>query len=108
MEADLNVCVDDGRTTRGEAQRTSSFLILHPVVFTLVNPCLDMNDPTSTPRQIVPGRLQTSPTTPTSDSPPKGSQMSPTSPWKKRVSTACLACKKSKRKVGPLRLILVV
>ncbi|KAG2010734.1 hypothetical protein GB937_007703 [Aspergillus fischeri] len=57
-----------------------------------------MNDPTSTPRQIVPGRLQTSPTSPTSDSSPKGSQTSPTSPWKKRVSTACLACKKSKRK----------
>jgi hypothetical protein len=57
-----------------------------------------MNDPTSTPRQIVPGRLQTSPTSPTSDSSPKGSQVSPTSPWKKRVSTACLACKKSKRK----------
>ncbi|KAF7172564.1 hypothetical protein CNMCM5623_004745 [Aspergillus felis] len=57
-----------------------------------------MNDPTSTPRQIVPGRLQTSPTSPTSDSNPQGSQVSPTSPWKKRVSTACLACKKSKRK----------
>ncbi|KAH1331480.1 hypothetical protein KXV58_007958 [Aspergillus fumigatus] len=59
-----------------------------------------MNDPTSTPRQIVPGRVQTSPTSPTSDSPPQGSQASPTSSWKKRVSTACLACKKSKRKVG--------
>ncbi|RHZ67269.1 hypothetical protein CDV55_102628 [Aspergillus turcosus] len=59
-----------------------------------------MNDPTSTPRQIVPGpgRLRTSPTSPTSDSPVKGDQGSPPSPWKKRVSTACLACKKSKRK----------
>jgi hypothetical protein len=39
MEADLNVYVDDGRTSRGEAQRTSSTLILHPVVF---YPCQPM------------------------------------------------------------------
>lgn len=43
-------------------------------------------------RNIAPGP---SPTSEGSNSPPRDER----SAWKKRVSTACLACKKSKRKV---------
>lgn len=91
------MCSSDLTLARGGPEKTKSCILR---LLPLLTPCLDMNDPTSTPRQIVPGRVQTSPTSPTSDSPPQGSQASPTSSWKKRVSTACLACKKSKRKVG--------
>ncbi|EAW10939.1 Zn(II)2Cys6 transcription factor [Aspergillus clavatus NRRL 1] len=60
-----------------------------------------MTDPNASLRQLAPGPSPTSPTSkPKSSVKGKDRQRSPThsQPWKKRVSTACLACKKSKRK----------
>lgn len=59
-------------------------------------------------RQIVPGPSPASPhdNSHHEETNPSSLASSSSASWKRRVSTACLACKKSKRKVGTSHLLL--